>query len=1396
MANYNNYIELSPHYESVVDIDSESRNPELWKEYIIHEDMQAIIEKICESLKYEDPDKRRSFWLHGAYGTGKSYAALVLKHLFEDNIESIRKFLSNQMLIKYRDRFLSIREKGEFLVIWKSQTTDIKGGMQLMMAMEAAICERLKEKYGEKAYYGRKSLISATKDAINDHSINWEDIFNNQSYGLYEEYGSCQEFQDEVNAGNLKAANIVARIYRDKGWGLFNSLETFKDWVADIIEGNHLQETGIIFIWDEFTSYLRDNPTDDTLQPLSEFCKKQPFFMFLIVHKTTSWINQMGSDVYERVIHRYHSLEFRISETAAYELIGSSILTKPGMEDQWNAVRDRLMNSISNNIADFDNLSMSTSTREQLRQLCPLHPMTLSLLTIVAQYFGASQRTLFRFMKDVKESDEKVGFIYYINNFGPDGWQWLTPDFLWDYFFTRESDVRTFSDEAKDAYRHYVNKSELISGDYHLRVFKAAMLLIATTPRTTNNLFSHATQTKIQDTESTLCKCFAGQLTKDDVKKYLEDLVKIEVLHLDNMRNGDKRLQIPYSGKSDGFEERKKAFKESHNRYHLFSKTGAFAKSIEEKIWDKNKASFNRMAIAACNEDAKSCETRYKEIEDELDKNRYKFGILVVTISESNKFVPMGNSVKALAARDKTGRLAVYLLKSPLTEEHLDRWYTAMTHSELAKEEGKAGDSERYREDADAIIEEWAASAMDDQFDAVYGEKTYQAQFSVSSFASKLEKEVILGTVFSAAPEKIVTTSTAFKKNQERAALSGIKKTYEDSQILNIVNGLKEAGAWEEDSLEAISKLRGKDSALAIAHIADFIRKNFSEGAQIKLDNLWSTLQEPPYGYYNCMACGYILGFLLRQYVNSDFTWNKGDNNPWHLTEQNLATMITSLCSGKVVNNYLSSGSEAWRKFKPYAQSIFHLTPEQATNEIEARKHMGAQCVNVGVPFWGLKYVPEEKFGGVDAKQSADVIIDLFWDFISERGNQEQAMANVFDKFKGHGSIKNTLSSLYFDKNTIYEAFRTFVSQECGEIQQLQESIGLSSADILDAVHKMMQGLITSWTEEQVEAKLPELLLEYQVLAILNDALDTNRRTIKAISDDIANAFNNMKVPGSVIEKLGYPWTCALQAMRVMSKTQWSTINLEDRERYANLLKTDAPTVWRYVSSSKPLLEKYLETYGQNCSVEELDDIYNALKPVNYDSLPADFATRIGEQLGKVEYNRNKARIQELWKTQSGFDSISQWCDSRAVPIQWVVDDKALTHIETLKAVQDGKRVDSIALHNATQFFESSVNSELKDKALIDDRFFAQIGESYRNAFKSSGNILIAQLKTNAALTSDVYSWSNKVGEIKRTIDRFLRDKYCNEAKKNVQSMAENQLRAKVVQLLDQNPDLYALFLK
>lgn len=1398
MANYNTYIELSPDYESVVDIDSETRHPNMWQEYIVHEDMRDALNAICQSLAYEDEDKRRSFWIHGAYGTGKSYAAIVLKHLFEDSITNIRPFLSKQMLVPYRDAFIAQREKGEYLVVWKKQTTDIKTSTQLMIAMELSIVDALKKKFGDHAYLGRKSLTSAAKRAVTDSAYNWQDLYENSGVGIKDAYDDLEDFVEDVCNGNLVACNMVSRLFRDRGWGFFTVLDDFKAWIKDIIDGNHLDKTGIVFIWDEFTTYLRDNPTDDVLQPLSEYCKQQPFFMCLIVHNDSAVVKDIGEESYERICGRYHTLSFHVSESAAHELIADSILTRTGMDAQWDNIRNTLMQPIVKKMALFDDLDMSNK-KERLRKLCPLHPMTLSMLAIVAQNFGASQRTLFRFMKDREEARQNVGFIYYINNYGPDNWRWLTIDFLWDYFFTRESDVKNFSAEAKSAYQHYVNKKEYISDEDHMHVFKAAMLLIAVmSSGNVSNLYSRAAQRKVSATRSTLHRCFIGVRTEEDVNGYLNDLVEIGVLRLDENANGDYRLQIPYQGGAgDVFQIRKDLLKSKNTRYELFKKGGVFSKTIEAKLWDKTDEAYNRVFLAACTCDTTSITTRLGEVQAEIKKSPYRFGILAIAIDDKEKFTGMQAKIKELAASDTTGRFAVCLIKEPLTDEQLDRWYSEKTHAELAAEEGKDGDSGTHNDGAAAIVSEWSESAGDGQIIAVYKDQVFPNLYGAYDLMTEMKRNIIFGKIFTAAPERLVEVNTAFKKMQQTTALAGIQREAPNSQVGNIKNGLENAGILDVDSLTALTQCHSNDGASAVAALATMISERFSQGTRIKLDELWNDLQMPPYGYYNCMTCGYILGFVLRFYVNSEFSWNKGDNNPWPLTEQTLATMIDSLCRGDVVNHYLSPGSEVWQKFKPYAQKVFKLSNEEATDDTVARKFISRQCTEkAGVPFWVLKYASAEKFGGEGMKAVAVEIIDLFCDFISDNGNQETVMSDIRTKFTGRRPIRDALTDLYFDHNEAHLAFSEFIMMKCPELNELRTKIGLTNQDLFDAIHQLMQGQVSTWTEQQVEDKLGELCIEYRAVETLNKAMNVKRKSIRQLGDDMMNVFNNMTVPGSVIETLGYDWIPAMKAMRRIATTQWSKIPAEEREAYTHLFSDHAKTAWGNVTSAKAVLKKYMDLNHHSCTEEELDNIYGSLRTSRYDAATTDFDSKIAAQLSKIAYNRNSARVNALWCEQSGYVTVDEWCNHWAVPIQWVVTDEEQGYIATLRTIQMNRVVNDQALNNTTQYFETHIISVLKDEKKIMDAFFAQIGENYRTPFTSAKNVLVSRLKTNNGLTSSVYTWCTKVGTIRATLDAYLRDKYCSDAKQNVRTMKESTLREKVIALLEQNPDLYSLFIE
>ena len=68
-----------------MDLRSEERNPNLWQEYIVHEDMQLAVEKICSSFKMENPDQRRSFGFMEPMEQERAMQLIVLKHLFTDS---------------------------------------------------------------------------------------------------------------------------------------------------------------------------------------------------------------------------------------------------------------------------------------------------------------------------------------------------------------------------------------------------------------------------------------------------------------------------------------------------------------------------------------------------------------------------------------------------------------------------------------------------------------------------------------------------------------------------------------------------------------------------------------------------------------------------------------------------------------------------------------------------------------------------------------------------------------------------------------------------------------------------------------------------------------------------------------------------------------------------------------------------------------------------------------------------------------------------------------------------------------------------------------------------------------------------------------------------------------
>ena len=1388
---YSDYIEISPTFESVVDIDADSRNVNLWREYIVGDDMEKMMEVLCQSLNNEGPDLRRSFWIEGTYGTGKSYAAILIKHLMEEKPEVVDAYLSsNSRLASYRNRFMKCRNKGgDYLVIWKTGCTGIRDGNAMLMEAEKAVRDALAAKYGDKADYGEASLADAVRQQIHSPVHNWEYILETTTLG--DDYASVEILQEAIDAGDLTALQRTAAIIRQFNWGLVDSLDTFKKWISTIIENNNLAKSGIFFIWDEFTEYVANSDDQTLLQQLSEFCKVKPFFMLFVVHRTSEMVERITPERYQLITHRFHQVEFHISADAAYDLIAGSINIRNGMGEHWREERKPVLKNIQPFLPDMSGLDDKIS--EQIEHLCPMHPMTIKLLSRVAENYAASQRTMFRFMKDQSASDQ--GFVGYIHKYGPDAQAcWLTPEWLWDYFFTRESDFSDKDTKAAEYIRHYEESKHLVSSDENaIRVFKTAMLLMALMSSTKGIYSGRRSKDGISATEDCLSVCLAGVMTKNAIHDLLQTMQDSKILILDKDNHDNVRLQLPFKGpSSDDFSAQLAANEKKYSRYMMFSKDGAFAQAFEKQAADENDATNKRLKIAVCCAETNSIKTRLAEITKELEKSPYKLGLLLVAVQSDAQAVSIQTTLQQTAIDANEPRLVIALIKEPLTDEKRTKWLTAITKQELASDSGQTGAVNQYKTEAATIISAWVGSAVSgSKITAYNGNQIFSNQYGMAHLRKTIRTSV-LDVIFKYAPENVVVTNTAYKPCNDGAPTAGIQRKSSNSQLTNVINALQNAGVLQLTTIAEIADATGGKAADSVAALATLVKAEMESGHKVNLSDLWTKLQQPPFGYYDTIACGVLLGYVFSCYKNSKYTWTDSAQSPHVLAEATIGKMVSNMCKGKMSTDYLSAGSITWQNFSAYLEKIFDLSVAQLAEQTTGYHNTREAVTKSGAPFWALKYLPKEAWTNEDIRTAGMKVIDNIQIFITQEGDIEGSMSNVLQLMQGRGKVRVVLGKSFQDKNTMAVAFRTYLFGVSPELKEIATKLAIQPEELSDKIHSVMQGAIYTWTEEQVAEKLADVAREYTHLEAISNVQGTVYHSIEAAQKDLANLFKFLRVPMAAIEQLHAPWFPALQSLYRVSKGNAVHMTAEERQNDIAILAQYGVFAKDCLTDGKPVLSDILSTKQIDCTPDELSAVYAGLKDLSCDTTLTVFEKELQTQIGRISFARNKVNLQETWRSISGVETVREWCTAHEVPLMWIIPKDLQKAFATLLDVQRKNQTVDTAVVAAINDLRNMDNTILSDSSKIEAAFLAMVGSEYVEIWNAERTALLTKAKMQFG--NDMSAWSiADMSALQKILKSALQEKAKKEkldgTKASVRNMNDNILRDRVASFLDAHPE-------
>ena len=386
---------------------------------------QTFVELLNLTEKMLGGNTNRSIWIHGAYGTGKSQCAYTLKKLLDVPESEARAYWNKFVPLKKNPVLLEklIGHKAQGIVTaYRYASGSITTPKQLFFAVQESIQAALDA--SGFSYKGENSL----KESV----IAWlEDPIHNQfMYALLQKpkwmSSFSQSSSDEIINMLRKSSDVsslmdsIFSLATEEGiTALDLSADSLRNWIIDIIDKNNIK---LVFIWDEFSDYFRQNSTSlGEFQKIAAICQEKPFYFVIVTHPLSSLAKKYDSgdktNPWSVVQQRFDKVEITLPDNIAFDLIGHAFSVKAAAKASWLQMIEDLNSGVSN-ARNAVIKAANISGENVMRDILPIHPIAALVLKNIASAFQSNQRSMFDFIKTPKDMEVKA-FQWFIQNTSP-----------------------------------------------------------------------------------------------------------------------------------------------------------------------------------------------------------------------------------------------------------------------------------------------------------------------------------------------------------------------------------------------------------------------------------------------------------------------------------------------------------------------------------------------------------------------------------------------------------------------------------------------------------------------------------------------------------------------------------------------------------------------------------------------------------------------------------------------------------------------------------------------------------------------------------------------------------------------------------------------------------------
>lgn len=1056
---YSDFISLQDYFHPIFNLQNEASG--YWKKFIPTSQFNSLLETTIDAVSSNVPLNRKSIWVQGTFGTGKSHAGAVIKHLLCDNQDDISDYISTRIENHdLRSRLIALRDKKRYFPVVLYGVDGVYNPHTFTLALERTIKESL--------------LKAGHQISVNSDFENAIELIENKAPYLQELINSTPELQvlartKEDIIKKLRSSDIefflVLEEVLQKKYSVQLSTGDITKWLSEVeteIRNKGIAD-GLLIFWDEFTSILDtiSNGAINLLQKIAELSEKQNIYLYLISHRNTKAYGDRAEEI-RKMQDRFHSVQYNMEAITTYHIMSATLKKKDVIDNgavlSYNAIRDMKMHKFDNLITYLTD-NNSQQARNDVKNLFPLHPYTAFLCSSIADHIGSANRSVFSFMYD-----DKNGFLNFLQDeeaYAQN--RLLTADSLWDFFFDAfSSDTIKYGIVTETFHAHINNVSN--QGLAYTKVFKGVLLL--------NAMRNTFVKDQVLPSSSNIKLLFSNEEFENEIDSILDFFDKKQIVQKDPSDN----FLIAFSSLpvTEINEEKKRA--ESHYKDALQvldfdpNHRGNLIKWFEDTLIRSSEFCF-----LSCSTDEYLIKSRLtKEF-----KHPYSLHFALLFAMDEDERQSAIDTVKQLAQEDFPNTLFVVFTES-LNEDMLQyqKFLDYVVTQTVAKRHNSNEQAQTNQKNANQIILNWLNRLKQGNCTLYFNSNEFA--LTANNVAQHINQNIIC-KIFSNGFEILQSMrqrpSSFYKQqNSQKSAEVMLCALDRDDAEKRFTSQYAPARSLFKDdnddyvveqNLEIKKDISANHPLILIQKKVDELlekaRKTYS--STFNLGQILQPLCDIPFGLYSNIPNVALLAFALRKYQNELYEASVGVP----LTADNLRDKVVEFFKNGTSNKLnVRFGSKEEKDLKDSLIAIFNLqkVPEvgELTSITNVRWGIVHYCKHVSkYPIWCLKYT--DSFSN-----EINSLIDQLFLLISSDNVHTEQIKSLLKLIKEY---QHDLQRLLLSPNIFEKGFKNYIN-------------GVETVKIDDTwwselsmyLSERLPGEIGFWKEADVASKVKDFYIK------------------------------------------------------------------------------------------------------------------------------------------------------------------------------------------------------------------------------------------------------------------------------------------------------------------------------